>query len=70
VIPPALRTDRPEPRVNCRKTSAGRFRLLRQEMLNDLPGGGAPDPGMMRADVFERNSMYNGWRIEDVWLYR
>jgi len=22
------------------------------------------------ADVFERNSMYNGWRIEDVWLYR
>src|SRR5262249_12059976 len=27
--------------------------LLSQEMLNDLPGGGAPGTGM-RADVFER----------------
>src|ERR1700730_7973824 len=34
------------------KTSAGCFRRLRQEMLHDLPGGGAPDTGV-RADVFE-----------------
>src|SRR5438094_6606857 len=33
--------------------SASALRLLRQEMLHDLPAGGAPDAGM-RADVIER----------------